>query len=319
MPRRVRTGEPAGYNGYNLNKRGTIKLMKKYYQIYLILLPAVVFFFMFHYIPMYGLTMAFRDYRFNLGIFNSPWIGFKYFIAFFNYYNFSEIIKNTLVISFFKLILYFPLPIIFALLLNEVRQKFLKVFIQTASYLPYFISWVVAVAVMQEFFGLDGIINQIREALGFKAIFFMSDQDAFYPLMFFSYVWKSLGFNSIIYFAALSNVDVSYYEAATVDGAGKLKQMWYISLPSIAPTIIMLFILSLAGVLSAGWDQIYLLSTPGNFKVSEILDTYIIKEGFRNAQFGYATSVSMFQSVIGLILIIITDRLSKKISEVTIF
>ena len=302
-----------------IKHRNNRKLVFKYYQIYLILLPAVVFYFIFSYIPMYGVTMAFRDFKFNLGLFGSPWVGFKYFTAFFNYYDFWSIIKNTLVISFFKLIVYFPLPIIFALMLNEVRSKYLKVIIQTASYLPYFVSWVIAVVVFQQFLSLDGIINQIRQTMGLAPVFYMNDVEYFYPIMFLSYVWKTLGFSSIIYFAALANVDVSLYEAATVDGAGRLRQIWHISLPSIAPTVVMLFILSLAGVLSAGWDQIYLLRTPGNTEVSDILDTYIINEGFKNAQFGYATAVSLFQSVIGLIMVVFTDRLSKRLTETSIF
>ncbi len=294
-------------------------LIRKYYQIYLILIPAIIYYLVFHYLPILGLTMAFREYKFNLGFIGSPWIGFKYFIAFFNFYDFWNIIRNTLVISFFKLIVFFPFPIIFALMLTEVRSKILKVFIQTASYLPHFVSWVVAVVVFHRFLSLDGLVNQVRGSLGLQAVFYMNDQEFFYPIMFFSYVWKSLGFSSIIYFAALSNVDMELYEAARIDGAGKFRQIMHISLPSIAPTIIMIFILSLANVLNAGWDQIYLLQSPGNAALSNIIDTYVIFEGFKRAQFGYATAVSLFQSVLGLIMVIMTNKAAKKIADISIF
>ncbi len=305
-----------------LDKRGNASLwpqVRKHYQIYLILIPAVVYYLVFHYLPMVGLTMAFREYKFNLGFIGSPWVGFKYFVAFFNFYDFWNILRNTVVISFFKLIVFFPFPIIFALMLTEVRSKIFKVVVQTASYLPHFVSWVVAVVVFQRFLSLDGLVNQVRMLLGHDVVFYMNDKEFFYPIMFFSHMWKTLGYSSIIYFAALSNVDMELYEAARIDGAGRLRQIIHISIPSIAPTIIMLFILSLANVLNAGWDQIYLLQSPGNASLSNIIDTYVIFEGFKRAQFGYATAVSLFQSVLGLVMVLMTNKVAKKISDIGIF
>lgn len=299
--------------------RKRLKDVARHYEIYLIILPAVAYYILFHYIPMYSITMAFKDYKFNLGMFRSPWVGFQYFEAFFNYYNFWVLIRNTLLISFFKLVVYFPIPILFALMLNEIRSGWFKKVVQTASYLPHFISWVIAVVMLQQFLSLDGIVNQIREGLGLQKIFFMNEQQYFYPIMFLSYVWKSFGMGSVIYIAALAGVDVSLYEAARTDGAGKLRQIWHISLPSIMPTAVMLFILSLSSVLSAGWDQIYLLRSPGNMQLADILDTYIIQEGLRNAQYGYATAVSLFQSVIGLLLVYATNKLSSRVSEISLF
>lgn len=296
-------------------KRKTKALLKEYYQLYLILIPAVVYFILFNYIPMYGVSMAFREYQFDKGLFFSPWVGLKYFEAFFSYYNFWGLIRNTLLINFFKLIIAFPFPIIFALMINEVRQPRLKKAFQTVSYLPHFISWVVAIIIFQQFLSLDGIFNEIRESMGLEPIFYMNETSYFYPIMFLSYVWKTVGFNAIIYLAALTSIDPSLYEAATVDGASKMKQILYISIPSILPLATMLFVLNLGTVLSAGYDQIYLLQTPGNKGVSEILDTYVIEMGFRGGEFGYATAAGLFQSVIGCILVVATNLFTKKMSQ----
>ena len=268
---------------------------------------------------MYGITVAFKDYKFNLGIFRSPWIGFKYFVAFFRYFNFWTIIRNTLIISSFKLIIFFPIPILFALMLNELRNAAFKRIVQTMTFLPHFISWVVVVQLLQHFLSLDGIINQLRLQLGLEKIFYMNDPSYFYSIMFFSFTWKNTGYACIIYLAALTGVDPQLYEAAKVDGAAKLRQIWHISLPSIMPVIMVLFILSLASVLSAGWDQIWQLRTPGNMNLADIIDTYVIEQGLKKGQFGYATAVQLFQSVIGLGLVMGTNALSKKLSDLSLF
>ncbi len=293
--------------------------VKRNYQYYLILIPAVLFFLAFCYIPIFGITMAFREFQYNKGIFFSPWIGFKYFTTFFNYFAFWDLIKNTLLISFLKIVVAFPLPIMFALLLNEVRSLRAKRFIQTASYLPHFISWVTVVALLNQFIGLEGVLNQVRVSMGLEKVFYMNDGAYFYLIMFGTYVWKTIGYSAIIYISALAGVDPGLYEAATVDGAGRWKKMWHISVPAILPTAIVLFLLGLSSILSAGWDQIYLLRQPGNKVFSEILDTYIMDMGLRNGQFGYATAVSLFQSVIGLFLVLGTNYVIKKKSEVSLF
>jgi putative aldouronate transport system permease protein len=308
-----------GNANHQVKRRPLLGSLKRNYQYYLILIPAVLFFIAFCYIPIYGITMAFREFQYNKGIFFSPWIGFKYFKTFFNYFAFWDLIKNTLIISFLKIVVAFPLPIFFALILNEVTSLRTKRFIQTASYLPHFISWVTVVALLNQFVGLEGILNQVRETMGLEKIFFMNDGAYFYLIMFGSYVWKTIGYSAIIYISALAGVDQGLYEAATVDGAGRWKRMWYVSIPSILPTAIVLFLLSLSSILSAGWDQIYLLRQPGNKAFSEILDTYIMDMGLRNGQFGYATAVSLFQSVIGLFLVLGTNYAIKKKSEVSLF
>lgn len=296
-----------------------VKYFSKHYQIYLVIIPAIVYFFIFNYLPMLGISLAFQDYRFSKGMFFSPWVGLKYFEAFFNYFNSWTIIWNTLVISFYKLILFFPIPIIFAIMLNEIRSNAFKRVIQTIFYLPYFISWVVAITIFQQFLSLDGIFNQIRASLGLEAIYYMNDPAYFYLIMFASYVWKMTGWSAIIYIAAIAGIDPELYEAAKVDGAGKLNRIWHITLPSLIPIASVLFILSLASMLQAGWEHIYLLRTPGNMEVSDILDTYVIQQGFANGQIGYATAVSLFQSIIGLLFVVITNMVIKRKSEVSIF
>jgi len=299
--------------------KGAFSYFGKHYQIYLIIVPAVVYFFLFNYLPMMGLSLAFQDYRFSRGMFLSPWVGFRYFEAFFDYFNFRNIIWNTLVISFYKLVLFFPIPIIFAIMLNEIRNKYFKQAIQTIFYLPYFISWVVAITIFQQFLSLDGIFNQIRQSAGLEPVYYMNDPAYFYPIMFISYIWKMTGWSAIIYLAAISGIDPELYEAAKVDGAGKLNRIWHITIPSLVPIASVLFILSLATLLQAGWEHIYLLRTPGNMNVSDILDTYVIQTGFANGQIGYATAVSLFQSVIGLIFVIISNAIIKRKSDISVF
>ncbi|QNK58958.1 sugar ABC transporter permease [Paenibacillus sp. PAMC21692] len=299
--------------------KSTLAYIGKHYQIYLIIIPAVIYFFIFNYLPMLGLSLAFQDYSFSKGMFFSPWVGFKYFQTFFDYFNFGTIIWNTLVISFYKLVLFFPIPIIFAIMLNEIRNKYFKQAIQTIFYLPYFISWVVAITIFQQFLSLDGLLNQIRQSLGLEAIYFMNDPAYFYPIMFISYVWKMTGWSAIIYLAAISSIDPELFEAAKVDGAGKFNQIWHITIPSLVPIASVLFILSLSSLLQAGWEHIYLIRTPGNMSVSDILDTYVIQQGFSNGQIGYATAVSLFQSLIGLLFVVISNMIIKRKSEISVF
>ncbi len=306
--------------GQIVQKNSLLKQVARRYQLYLILLPALLFFAIFAYMPMYGITMAFREYEFDKGLFFSPWVGFKYFTAFFKYYKVEQLFINTITISSMKMFLTYPFPIIFALMIVNLKDGIFKKIVQTSSYLPNFVSWVVVVAILQQFLGLDdGVVNQIRATLGLEKIFFLNEEKYFYPLVYFSNLWKGIGMSSIIYIAALSGVDVSLYEAAHVDGANKFQQIIHISLPSIAQTAVMLFIMSLGGLLSAGWDQIYLLRTPGNAELSDILDTYVLQVGLLGGQFGYASAVGLFSSFIGLGLILTANKISKKVAEISLF
>lgn len=303
------------------NKRART-LIARNYQYYLLLLPAVTAVFLFDYIPLYGITVAFREYRFDTGIFAAPWDGwnnFAFFKRFFLWHNFWDLIRNTVVISGLKLLLGFPIPIIFALMLNELRNLRFKRVVQTISYLPHFISWVVVLTILNQFLAMDGLVNQSRRAAGLDAIFFLNQQKLFYPLVYFTAVWKNMGYSAIIYVAALATVDPALYEAAIVDGANRMARIWHISLPSILPTIVILFILRFAQILRAGWDQIYLLRMPGNISRSQIIDTYVIEIGLEGGQFGNATAVALFQSVIGLIMVLAVNKIAKKVSEVGLF
>ena len=303
-------------------KAPTLSVVIKNYQYYLMLLPAIVAVFLFDYIPMYGINVAFREFRFDTGIFAFPWDGwnnFAFFKRFFLWHSFWQLIRNTVVISMLKLVLGFPIPIVFALMLNELANVRFRRVVQTISYLPHFISWVVVLGILNQFLAIDGLLNQSRRAAGLDPIFYLNLRSIFYPMVYFSAVWKNMGYSAIIYVAALAGVDPALYEAAIVDGASRLRRAWHISLPSILPTIVILFILRFAGILRAGWDQIYLLRMPGNISRSQILDTYVIQIGLEGGQFGNATAVALFQSVIGLIMVLAVNRIAKKVSEVGLF
>lgn len=281
---------------------------------YLMLLPCLIFFIIFSYLPMAGMILAFKEFRFDAGIFGGDWIGLEYFQHFFQDPQSWNFIKNTLIISSMKLILALPFPIVLALLFNEIKSNKWRGLFQSISYLPHFLSWVVVVGIIQSILAPNtGLLNQIIQALGGDgSTFFLMEEGYFHSIMFWSYVWKDIGWSSIIYFAAIAGINPALYEAAAIDGASKLRQIWHITLTGIRPTIIILFILSLGNILSAGFDQIYLLKTPGNAEVAEIIDTYVIRTGLQSGQFGYATAIGMMQGVIGLVLVLAVNHLANK-------
>ncbi|RXZ82430.1 sugar ABC transporter permease [Paenibacillaceae bacterium] len=289
--------------------------------LYMMLLPCLLFFIIFSYIPMGGLMLAFKDYKFNKGIIGSPWLGFDYFQRFFNDYQSMELIRNTLIISGMKLFLYLPFPIILALMFNEIRSRWFKNVAQSISYLPHFLSWVVVIGLVQRVLAPDtGLLNEAVASMGGDgSTYYLMEPDYFYHIMFGSHVWKSIGWDSIIYLAAISGINPDMYEAAKMDGAGKWREIWNITLPSIMPTILILFILSLGSILTAGFDQLYLLRTPGNMHLSDILDTYIIRVGLQGGQYGYATAVGLMQGVIGLILVVMANRIARRVSDTSVW
>lgn len=290
------------------------KRMMRHYQLYLMLLPCILFFVVFSYVPMGGLVLAFKEYQFNRGIFGSPWIGFTYFEMFFQDPQSLLILRNTLMISAMKVFLALPFPILLALMFNEVGNGKLRNLFQGIAYLPHFLSWVIVVGILQRLLAPDtGLVNEFIAWLGGDGgTFFLMEEHAFYPIMFWSYIWKDVGWSSIIYFAAIMGINPALYEAAKIDGASKWRQIWHITLPGIRPTVIIVFILSLGNILSAGFDQIYLLKTPGNMNLSEILDTYIIYMGLESGQFGFGTAMGLMQGVIGLILVLSVNRVARK-------
>jgi putative aldouronate transport system permease protein len=288
--------------------------------LYLFLFPCVVSLLVFNYYPMYGATLAFKDYKYNLGILGSPWVGLKHFKAFVSSLEFWEVIRNTIVISGLKILLCFPAPIILALLLNELWHPRFKRAIQTMSYLPNFVSWVVVVSLMTVVFSpYGGIVNNIRNRLGMPSLFFLGEERFFYPLVVLSDIWKGAGWGSIIYLSALSGINPELYESAYLDGAGRLKCTWYITLPGIKMTIGIMFIFAVGGILNAGFDQILLLQQPANMLISEILDTFTLKTGLNYGRFEYASAIGLFKSAFSFALVLITNWTAKHFFEVGIF
>lgn len=291
--------------------------VKRHRMLYLFILPCIVFLIVFCYTPMAGVVLAFKNYRFDLGIFGSEWAGLKHFRKFISAPEFWMTIKNTLVISGLKLLVCFPAPIALALLLNEVEAVRFKKVIQTLSYLPNFVSWVVVVQLMNALFTpYGGIFNNIRQMMGLEPIFLMGMKNAFLPLVVFSDLWKGVGWGSIVYLAAITGVDQELYEAASIDGANRWQCTWKITIPSIMPTIGIMFIMAVGGILNAGYDQILLLQQPANTELSQILDTYIIQTGIRYGKFEYATAIGLFKSAFSLLLVTLTNYLTKKYAEI---
>lgn len=294
--------------------------IKRHKIIYLFILPCVIWLLVFSYYPMYGALLAFKSYNYNLGILGSPWVGLKNFEEFIKSPDFWIVMKNTIIISGLKIIFGFPAPIILALLLNEVRAKKFKRVVQTMSYLPNFVSWVVVVSLMTVIFTpYGGIVNNLRQHMSLDAIFFMGEKAYFYPMVILSDIWKNAGWGSIIYLSALSGVSQELYEAATVDGAGHLKCTWHITLPSIKGTIGIMLIFAVGGILNAGFDQILLLQQPANNQISEILDTFVLKTGLNYGRFEYATAIGLFKSVFAFALMALTNTISKKFMDVGIW
>lgn len=297
-----------------MKNKVTWKEIKKNKTLLLMLVPGLVFFLIFSYIPMYGVVLAFKDFKILEGIMKSPWVGFKYFEMAFDDPYFYKTVWNTLVISTYKLVFNFPIPIIFALLLNEVRNLKFKKVVQTVSYLPHFMSWVILGGIFFSLFSLDGPINAILEMIGMEKKMFLADTSIFRTILVTTDAWKGFGWGSIIYLAAITGVDQQLYEAANLDGANKLQIARYITLPCILPVISISLILSLSGILNAGFDQVFNLYNPVVYEVADIIDTYVYRQGLQSMQYSYSTAIGLFKSVIGLIMIIGTNFVVKKIS-----
>lgn len=293
----------------------------RYWPLYVMLLPAIVYYVLICYVPIAGSVLAFKDYSFNKGIWGSPWVGLKYFKTFFTSYDAPRLILNTFRIGFIKCILEFPFAIILALMLNEIRNRKFKKVSQTITYLPHFLSSVIIVTMIQRILApQSGTLNQLIESMGGDgSTFFLMDVKYFLRILFSMDLWRNIGWDSIIYLAAISSVDAELYEAAEMDGCGKLKRMWYITLPGIRATIGLLFIMGVGGLLSSGVDQIWLLRTPGNMAIADTLDVYVVRVGLQGGQFGYATAIGLIQGVVGLILVVISNKICKKITEVSLW
>lgn len=285
------------------------------------ILPALIYYLLICYYPMAGLTLAFKNYSIRKGIFGSDWIGFDYFRTFFNSYDAPRLVKNTLRIGIIKCILEFPFPIIFALMINEVKAIRFKRVSQTISYLPHFFSTVIVVTILQKVFAPNiGLINQLKALFGGDpSTFYMMDSKYFDPLLITMDLWTGLGWSSILYLAAIAGLDPELYEAAEIDGASRLQRIRYITVPGIRGTIGILFIMGIGGLLSSGFNQILLLRTPGNMAVAETLDTYVVQVGLAGGQFGYATAIGLIQGVVGFVMIVTFNTLSRKFTEVSLW
>ncbi len=285
-------------------------------QLYLLLALPLAFILLFCYVPMYGATLAFKDFNPATGIIGSKWAGMKYFTKFFMSPSCWLIIKNTFVLSVLNLVLSLPFPIMLAISLNECKSRFVKKTVQMVTYAPYFISTVIMVALLMQWSSINGgLFNNILGLFGIEPVNLFGDAAYFRPTYIISQIWQFTGFNSIIYLAALSSVDISLYEAAKVDGASKLQKIWRIDLPSILPTIVILLILNAGQIMNVGFDKVYLMQNQMNVQVSEIISTYTYKIGLLNLDFSYSTAIGLFNSVVNVALLFSVNMLSRRISE----
>lgn len=306
--------------GKRKGKAGVLRRIGRCWQLYVLMLPALVYIVLFAYKPMYGILIAFKDFSMKKGILASPWVGFKNFERLFSSYWFPIILKNTLTISLLSLVIGFPIPIILALLLNEVRSNKFRSMVQTFSYAPHFISMVVMCGMVAMFLSpTTGVVNKLLNALGMESVFFMQEAGLFKWVYVLSGVWQGTGWSSVIYFAALSGVDKSLLEAADMDGATRLQKIWHVNLPVILPTILVMLILQCGSLLSVGYEKAYLLQTSSNLTGSEIISTYVYKVGLVQSDFSFSTAAGLFNTVVNCIILISANQLSKKVAKTGLF
>lgn len=310
-------------------KKSILRTMWNQRALQVFALVGVLYLIIFNYIPMVGIIMAFKKYKITsgfLGIFTSDWVGLKYFREFMTDYNFGGIMKNTIILSLLKMLFTFPLPILLALVLNEVKIMPVKKLVQTTSYLPYFISWVIVVGFCQIFLQSNGLFNDVGTRLGLieSPVPYLTSAKYFTPIAIITACWKDMGWWAILFLAAITGIDPSLYEAAEIDGAGRLQCIWHITLPGIRGTITVVLIMAMGNLLGGGlsgsnFEQCYLLGNPGNIEVSEILQTYVMKVGLSQGRYAYAAAVGLFQSVISICLVLISNFVSKKVSGSSLF
>ena len=297
-------------------KNQTWKLMKRNWCLYLFLVPAVVFIGIFCYAPMYGVLMAFQDYSPGKGIMGSNWVGLKWFQTFFHLPRFWQIVKNTLVVSLYSLVVGFPIPIVLALMINSVKSTRFKKLTQTITYMPHFISTVILVGMMSVFLSpRSGFLNHLIAMLGgTDDLYYMGSASAFAHLYVWSGIWQNMGWSSIIYLAALAGVDQELHEAAMVDGANKLKRIIHIDLPAIMPTMVILLIMNAGNIMSVGYEKVYLMQNDLNLTTAEVISTYVYKIGLKQQQYSYSAAIGLFNNSINFFLLVVVNKISKKVS-----
>ena len=292
---------------------------KRNYELYLLFLPVLIYYIIFCYWPMYGAVIAFKDFRPGLGILGSPWVGFEHFANFFTSVNFKNLLINTLTISISSLMFAFPASIILALLINELRFSRFASTVKTVTYLPHFVSLVVICSMIKMFVSDDGLVGSLVNSITGERASMLSNPKYFVPIYVLSDIWQNVGWNSIIFLAALSGIDQELYEAAKIDGAGKWAQTFHITLPSIMNTIILLFIMKMGHVLSLGHEKIILLYNPMIMDTADVISTYVYRKGLQEFNYSFSTAVGLFNSVVGFILVITTNAISKKVNDISLF
>lgn len=297
------------------------KHILKSWQLYVLLIPALLWALVFAYYPMYGVIIAFKDYKIRAGILGSPWADplFKYFQQFFSTSIAVNAIKNTIIISLESLVFAFPIPIVFALLLNQIRSDKVRKTVQTISYAPYFMSNVVVVSIISVFFAANGVVNNFVTGAGGKETLFTSLPEWFRVLFIGSNIWQTMGFNAVIFIAALTSISPDYYEAAKIDGASRFQRILYIDIPMILPTIILMLVLQIGNIMNVGYEKAYLMQNGSNTIVSELISTYVYKVGLQTAQYSFATAVGLFNSVVNFIILVTANQIAKKASDISIF
>jgi putative aldouronate transport system permease protein len=301
-------------------KRSKFRVALSQWQLYALLLPGVLVMFVFHYLPMYGATIAFKDLNIGDDMFGGTWVGFKHFERFFTSPYFGMVLTNTLRLTLTEMLLTTPLPIIFALMVHNSSNKYVRKLTQTFSYMPHLLATVIVVTIIELFCRQEsGLINVLLDRFGVSRVDFLGREDMFVPVYIISNVWAGLGSNAVIYIAALSAVDVQLTEAATIDGANKLQRMWHVDIPTIMPTFVMLTIMNFGKILNVGYEKVLLMQNDLNIGVSEIITTYVYKQGIISSQFGYSAAVSLFNNVVGLMLVLIVNKIAKKTADMSLF
>lgn len=299
----------------NVRRKPFLKYLLEKKTLYIMLLPGLIYLFIFNYIPMFGVLIAFKDFNMVKGVWGSAWIGLENFRDMFTSKDFYSVLKNSLYISVCRLVWSFPFPILLAILLNEVRSKAFKRVTQTVLYFPYFVSWVVLAGIIMNFLSTEGLVNNILKAFGQDSIAFLQRPEYFVTILITAEIWKSAGWGTIIYLAAISGIDHEMYEAAHIDGAGRLRMIWNITLPSIMPTIVVMLILNAGGLIRNGFEQIFLLYNPTLYDVADVIETYTYRIGIQGGKFSYSTAIGLFQSVVALVLMTIANRTAKGLGQ----
>lgn len=295
----------------------------KYWMLHVMVIPGLVYFLVFKYIPMYGLIISFKNYKGAVGgvsaIFQSEWVGLRHFVTFLTSSQFPRLMGNTLILSILRILFVFPAPILLAILLNEVRNRKFKKAVQTITYMPYFLSWVVVAGLLRILLGTEGPVNALITSLGGESVHFLTSTSHFRWILIESEIWKTVGYGTIVYLAAISGVDMEQYEAARMDGANKLQQIRYITLPAISEIIAIMLILQVGKIMTDNFEQIYTLYSEAVYSVADVFDTYIYRTGIIASNFSYTTAVGLFKSVISLILILLTNKATKKLGSGGLF